>query len=517
MNKLSVVIMEPTKEIHSDIIDHYQRFFRLANYDPIIKCVVKEKDLLREIEENQVDVIICDILFQAEDYAGLLVLQSIKINYPDIFCIGNSRGTVTYSQIISKWPSFDLFIPKIQLFGENKKVITNLIEDFSIKFQKNTSIEISEESSLPREFKKPQSYRELLSLLAQITFTSHDHNPLLYGSIVSLTPLSGGRSKSHVFKIIATKKNSRIRTVPAVIKISNKPYAKKELDNYNRYVKWLLPYSWRVDILGTGFTKNFGAICYSFVQSDFKEFDSFTHYLIRNDESFITSIIEKIFNPELNRWYSDDLTLKEKNINERYMRRYFQDGVEQNPQRDIFIKYCQEIFRRTHIDDTTINIFGEKYPYPAAKLFGYPYGPYLSCICHGDMHSNNIIVADNKEIIFIDFQHTGRGHVFEDFIAMESSLRMYYQVSVSKFSDWEEKIDYENKICCDNYPVNLPSLYQLIAKIREYASQNFPNEPFKNYYYGLAAYNYRLLKIPYLTKTQKGRLLSSLVACLKNF
>ena len=130
VNKLSVVIMEPTKEIHSDLKDHYQRFFKLANYDPIIKCVTKQKDLELEVNENKVDIVVSDILFQTEDYAGLLVLQSIKENYPDIFCIATSRGNINYSQTILKWPNFDLFIPKMYLFGEDKKIIKILVDEF---------------------------------------------------------------------------------------------------------------------------------------------------------------------------------------------------------------------------------------------------------------------------------------------------------------------------------------------------------------------------------------------------
>jgi hypothetical protein len=62
-------------------------------------------------------------------------------------------------------------------------------------------------------------------------------------------------------------KKSNILSVPAVLKVSKREFAEKAITNYQRYVKWGVPYLWRVDVLGTGFNKHFGAIAYSFVMS----------------------------------------------------------------------------------------------------------------------------------------------------------------------------------------------------------------------------------------------------------
>ena len=62
---------------------------------------------------------------------------------------------------------------------------------------------------------------------------------------------------------------------------------------------------------------------------------------------------------------------------------------------------------------------------PHSFLLGVLRGEFTSYICHGDLNSNNILISDNNDIVFIDFQNTGCGHVFEDFVVFESCLRLY--------------------------------------------------------------------------------------------
>jgi len=61
----------------------------------------------------------------------------------------------------------------------------------------------------------------------------------------------------------------------------------------------------------------------------------------------------------------------------------------------------------------------------------------------------------------------------------------------------------------------LPSVYQLIAKIRLKARKNFPNERFENYHYAVAAYNCRLLKATTLSEEQKGILVCAILTSLE--
>jgi len=518
MNKLNIVLLEPTTDFHADLKEHYRRFFRLAGYESEFFCVNNERELRDKLQGEVVDVIIADLLLLTEDFAGLVVVQSTKKDYPDVLCIGNSRADVGYRQTASKLPTFDMFIEKGALFGRDKVYLDSMVQEFLAKFKRNTGVEIDAGSRLPGELERPKGRRDLISLLSQVTFSSHQQDTLVNGTKILLTPLSGGRSKSHVFKMIPQNPVSQLSGVPAVLKISERSYAEQELDNYNRFVKWVLPYAWRVDLLGVGFTKSYGAICYSFILSGYEDFDSLTHFISEGKKDAIKGALSKIFDPRMRQWYSDKLIQVQDNINERYMQRYFLGGSAKDQVSPIFASCCQEIFGNTIIGKSYTKVFGRKYPLPVDRLFGQPNGPYQSCICHGDMNSNNVILAKNGEVIFIDFQYTGRGHVFEDFVTMEASIRILYNdadAANKGSTPWEQVIEDETRVDDASAYNSLPPHYQLIADVRSMARANFSTERLASYYYGVAAFNCRLLRITTLSSWQKGRILAAILVALR--
>ena len=57
----------------------------------------------------------------------------------------------------------------------------------------------------------------------------------------------------------------------------------KEKENYLKYVKWYLPYTWRPELIGYAETKEIGALCYSFIYNDEVSFKSLTEYIKEKD------------------------------------------------------------------------------------------------------------------------------------------------------------------------------------------------------------------------------------------
>lgn len=517
MNTLNILLLEPIVDFHDDYKEHYTEFFHSVGYNSNISCVEDEKALRKAIDQDIVNIIIFDLYYTTEDWAGLIIIQGIKRDFPEIFCIGNSRADVSYRQTATKWPSFDMFIDKGGFISKDKVYISQLQNEFLNKFHINPNVKIDSQSNIDPKFRSGKYKNELISLLSQSTFSSHKCDILINGNCIMLTPLSGGRSGSYVYKLTFKNNDEKINAVACVLKISKKEFALKEIDNYNKYVKWVLPYSWRVDLLGTGFTKNFGALCYSFVLSEYEEFDSLTKHIEQMDNDTINLVIKKIFNPQKKRWYSAEFIHLGKNINERYLNRYFHNITTKNETSDKFIDYCQKIFDKILFNKLHIELYGKKCKLPIERLFGQPNGSYQSCICHGDLNSNNVIVSKNNEVIFIDFQSTGVGHVFEDFITLEMSIRLHYNIenlNKNNLYNWEEIMQYENQLntCCKIE--SLPAMYQLIYNIRKLAILNFPNERFENYYFGLAAFCCRLLRVTTFSKYQIGMILITIINSL---
>jgi hypothetical protein len=132
--------------------------------------------------------------------------------------------------------------------------------------------------------------------------------------------------------------------------------------------------------------------------------------------------------------------------------------------------------------------------------------------------------------IFIDFQDTGRGHVFQDFVAFESSVRMNYgrdgsyiyaakgeedvankQLSPQQFLQWECQLA---RLVAGTELNEGPQLFRLIAQIRSMARRNFPTEDWNTYLYASAIHHFRLLRLGGNDEHQQGRLTAAVIASL---
>ena len=512
MKHLRALFIEDDADLAELLKPHYSQLFEACEYQVIFHDARGEKDARRLIESVDPHILICDLGLD-RDYDGLHLIRTIRTHYPDLFVIGTSRGDYSPRNVDARQPSFHMFIDKQPLLEEDKKYLPIAIERFLELFRLETSIEIANFDTLRTdEFQKPSSRRELNALMRQIMFSGHQPDDLMHPNQIYLEPIGGGFSGSQVFKMTSRNSTSSLVCVPSVLKISERKYAEQELENYHRFVKWGLPYTWRVDLLGSGFTKSYGAIAYSFILSDLKKFDSLTELLRRQEDPRVLQAVQTLFSPEMRRWYGDPLIRPEANIVERFAGRYFRGAEAKGLCEKRFLDVAQSAFG-AKVSANKIEIFGRTYEKPTTALFGYPMGRYQSCICHGDLNSNNVMVAENEQTIFIDFQETGRGHVFEDFVTMEASVRLYHGEDGLR---GEALLEAERHLGNGADVAGLGRMHRLAAEIRRLAEQNFPSEPFATYHYASAAFNFRLLRIQNLSDRQAERAVAAVLAGLGN-
>jgi hypothetical protein len=509
LKRVDVVFLEADDKLFPELKPHYERFFQAAGYEANIIWVPDERRARAAIQGSKASVFVCDLGY-GNDFIGLMVIRNIRQDFPEIYVIGTSRGEFTSRDVAVRQPSFHLFLEKQDLF-ENGPSINGAVKLFRQGFRIEPDVEILNLDQLKTDiFKKSSEIRELEELVRQIVFTGHETDELIKANVVALLPISGGFSGSHVFKMEARNRKSGILSVPAVLKISRREFAEAEISNYQRYVKWGVPYLWRVDILGTGYTKNFGAIAYSFVMSGLQKFEALTQYIREGNEEIIRGALERLFSPEMKRWYGAELIRDEENINERYSQRYFRGTENKNDSTKRFNHIAQREFGARFAQDHIL-VDGEQFAKPVELLFGRPHGQYKSCICHGDLNSNNLIVAANGELIFIDFQETGRGHVFEDFITMEASIRLYNNF-VDDTKNWAEALRREQRIGAGDDPGgDQPAA--TIGLLRRLARRNFPSEEFRNYMYGVGVFHFRLLRAD-ITDNQAARCVAAILAAI---
>ena len=205
-------------------------------------------------------------------------------------------------------------------------------------------------------------------------------------------------------------------------------------------------------------------------------------------------------------WYSPALLRAESDIARRYLDRYF-TGPRSTVKAEATLRACAAryfIARQTN-DRYIIGVLS--FPSPRATLFGFNRKrPYRSCILHGDLNSDNIVVADDPVgVTIVDFQKTGRGHVHEDLVFVESSVRINY-VRDASFGEILEK---ERLIALGRRPRNDPYSAS-IRKIRNAAFRYFGHvEEDANYHFAVAAIGLRLMQAVDLSHVARARITAS--------
>jgi hypothetical protein len=493
--------------------DNLTEIFRMANYNAVIhnnKNSIDKKELYRLIDNDKIDVVICDLTFDTNDLDGLGMIKQIKTDYPEMIVIGYSGSDhISINVVSNNSPSFDFFISK---GCRQEKDRRNYADKFLDVFKSNIELEIilDESIAVNRELKKYVSSGEFRRLLKKITFTTHDSSGVTTAKKAYLYPMNGGFSSSKVFRMVCVTDNNE-SIINSVLKCSPIDNAKKEAENYLNYVKWYLPYTWRPEMLSYQYGKKNGMICYSFAYNDDKPFTSLTEQIENTNIEKVSLAVSKIFSDSTKKWYSlSNQDTKTQSIRDYYDELYFAK-YSQNPQLEI----------GSHIEDhlsslgfqsdkDSFNIGGIKYP-KTKDLFLYNVTDETkTCICHGDLNTNNIMISDDNEFIFIDFQDTGIGHVFHDFIVFDICLRLYHKTDF----DMIKLLEIENKLAKDvDYTGTSDQIVSMMQSIKRAAFANMPDENKITYNVGMAMRAFRLLK-PHKNNIFEDWQVNALIACL---
>jgi CheY-like chemotaxis protein len=265
---LTVLVIESSLLLIDQLKPGYTQIFEISGYNPVFFGATSEKDARDVIDREWPHIIICDMTLSQGGADGLIIVQHLKQDYPDIFLILASKQAYSIRSVFAKKAFFDMFFDKTEINAGNRTYFDIYSQQLRERFQVNTYIDIDDDASGYKKDFKASELREFNSLLAQITFTGHDSDAMITPDTARIDKLTGGFSGSKVYRFTTFNRSSKLESVTAVLKVSTRFYAQTELQNYNKFVKWGLPYTWRVDVLGCGFTKKYGAIAYSFVHGD---------------------------------------------------------------------------------------------------------------------------------------------------------------------------------------------------------------------------------------------------------
>ena len=354
-------------------------------------------------------------------------------------------------------------------------------------------------------FRTAREQREALSLIRRLAVAAVAvPDPAL--SAVTLEALTGGRSAARVFKLTPFFGPDRhAKGAPVFVKIAPRAQGAREKANYDKFVRWALPAASRPDLLAFARTRAYAGLCYSFVgRSGGSRIDTLTHYLQRGDAAKVDLVLRRFFDRMRDTWYCPDQFRAESDIARRYLDRYF-TGPRSTAEAEATLRACAARYFNARKKDGRYVIGGLSFPSPRATLFASDHKrPYCSCIIHGDLNSDNIVVADDPAgVAIVDFQKTGRGHVHEDLIFVEASVRINY----ARDASFGEILEKERLIALGRRRRRSDPYSVSIQRIRAAASRYFGRvEDDANYHFAVAAIGLRLMLAVDLSHVARARI-----------
>jgi hypothetical protein len=462
------------------------------------------KNTVDILADTVIDVFVSDIsLGRQGEEDGLDHIRAVRHLFPDLLTVGISGTDIEHGRIVAKYPNFHLFINKRDVESEHYRAY--VVSEIRSAFRKNTSAFVDwEQSVIPLKMSTPDR-AEMERLLRGITFTAHDADRASQVHRIILTPLKKGFSDTVVFRMKAFTRNE-LQCVNAVLRLSSPDRIEREHRNFASFVKWYLPYSWRVEMLGICQGRKRAGVAYSFAYDARRDFVTLSEWFAegRRRCKSISGLVGAIFDASRQRWYSGKNVVTEfgGDLSSHYARRLYRSGESKDRVRTTFRKLAS---LHGLADPNVVSLDDYNYPAPYVFLF-QRHSEFRTCICHGDLHGDNLLVTEEGDFCFIDFQQTGRGHVFLDFAALELSIRLEWpgeefdpymgvQPAVAATAAEQDRaidlsglITLELEIAREN-AVDI-GYSNLVQQIRTLARANFPDEPWENYLFSVAAYSY---------------------------
>lgn len=327
-----------------------------------------------------------------------------------------------------------------------------------------------------------------------------------------LRPLIGGRSVARVFMASFALSAGCKGSTPVVLKLGPFEEIKREKSNYDRFARPGLADAVKPEMLGFARVGTQAGICYSLLGRPERDTETLTRRLQQRDINAIDLVLRTVFDPLRDSWYAPREIRKERDLAARYLKRYF-TGRQGPKETETVFQFCLRRYFNGRCTGSAYALGGESFPILHDRLFceDRPRS-YLSCILHGDLNTDNIVVLKPlRQAALIDFRKTGRGHVLEDLIALEASIRINYPPNMQ----FEGILEQERSIALGRPAIDpyAASIQMIRDRVVTYFGMS---EMSANYSFALAAIGLRLMQAVDLTHVARARIVASALWAVKN-
>jgi CheY-like chemotaxis protein len=543
-----IVILDDSERDSTQIRAAIEGLFRRSALGVTVENLSNPNELPKFLSKNP-DIVICDVSLDGQDdIKGLELIENYKRRYPHVAFAAMTSNLDQLAKLdqIEVAPEFllpkNLLLPEVdEKFGSNviSLVLQNTRQNRGFEIHMPTEVEVELKHGLAwQRFDSELVHcliRQVFSTNALPTSTAIDFERTPDGKIKLPPPIIDhvdiskfdelriGESGSVIVKA-TPKAADHANEVSVVLKFCAIDSFSSELRNFVRYVKWTLPYAWRVDVLGSGRAGKYGVIGYSLAFAGSSKSYPMSRFLNEGDPSPIITFISNVFDETRKVWYRNPKEVSEDDLLTRLTKRYFKSGQSRNRVVDKALDTIQKT--------SAFSTWPSTEPQTQKRLvlrrlidriFFQPCKPYRICICHGDLHGGNIMVSENKkDMVFIDFQDTGHHHVFTDFVFFENALRKdgcfpYPKDIRAAISDEREEISLcfsasfteDDALTSDGEC----SMLSLIRATRLKAFRNFPSEDRVHYFLHSLVLVILMFRNEKLENSAREKLAAFFIAC----
>lgn len=373
--------------------------------------------------------------------------------------------------------------------GAGKELLDQLGKAFETKIQCNFELMINYHGGLSLDRMISGLRIEGINLNnpdTKITIATEMHDLLCklfhHCSHIEIFPLEKGFSGAGIAIVLPYQfpdgKDSQL--VYELIKYGDVSKIKKEIKNHEDYGIKIEQHR-RPHIELKSMTKHLGGIRYTCLgvpldkATDFHTTYRASEGSLEDQINLVSSILDDMFFVALHIWYGEPGSQHPVNFKAEYSDRLLKSHNLQIQFTKLFPDSIGKPFMMRSPKFGTNEFMTFVYNIPNLPM-GKSIIGYDEVVTHGDLNGRNILVYDGKAWL-IDFCETGKGHIFRDFVKLESYIKFHLleTENMDALNFLEDALNelgpltHNKAFVTRGYPEEIVKAYRIILKLRDWA------------------------------------------------
>ena len=473
-----------------DVCESYKELLKTYGYDPIIATGIGaslRENALKKAEECRCSLALIDLRLRDDDddddMSGAEFAKTLRTLLHPILLTG-AEDPSTLRKLLQDYKE----IPYLGKQDRRDEFLKRLDAEASQFVASKRQIEFIQPNLLD-EFLKSDLIQGNIQYSDQVV----DVLARLFPNATTLRfeKVSGWDGSSEVSS--AVRPNSIVlkvyedRLEPCIIKLARANKIRHEINSYYAFISRKLTGNLYAQMIQNAVVWDIGGTAYSFISGNSTR--TFSAYYKDQPIHNIQEVLKSFFQDMWGKYYNQATAENNKSLFELYSEVWGQDWYEK----------CLGELPPHLTEETSVLLQKFGLPDPIEWLNNKNEKNELifntkKAITHGDLHGDNLMVDDRKNVWVIDFERCGSGHILQDFIELEadvlnrllghptntsSHLRMYLTV----FKPTEITSLEENETFSDD--ADIEKALKTISTIREFAVKCTGMKDAREYLYGL--------------------------------